>query len=107
MWRAWGITLLLLSPQDLGGRLTAPEHEISFRPPAGWIRHVGIGPVVVKCTQPGEFQSPPELTVTHLFSNNPTPLETFKRQAKDGIKEKYVGSKILEEKDLQIAGKGA
>jgi hypothetical protein len=107
MWRAWGITLLLLSPQDLGVRARAPEHEIAFRPPSGWIRHPGAGPLVVRFTLPGELQTPPEMTVTHLMSSNPTPLEAFKRQAKDGIKEKYVGAKILEEKDLKIAGKGA
>jgi hypothetical protein len=107
MWRAWGITLLLLSPQELGTRARAPEHEIALRPPSGWIRHPGAGPIVARFTQPGEFQNPPEFTITHLFSSNPTPLEAFKRQAREGIKEKYVGSKILEEKDLQIAGKGA
>jgi hypothetical protein len=107
MWRAWGIFLLLLSPQDLGNRLTFPEHEVAFRPPAGWIPHLGMSPLVVKFSQPGELQTPPELIVTHLYSSNPTPLEVFKRQARDGIKEKYVGSKILEEKDLKIAGKGA
>ncbi|HLY12592.1 MAG TPA: hypothetical protein VKW04_25030 [Planctomycetota bacterium] len=107
MWRAWGIALLLLSPQELGVRVAAPEHEMAFRPPAGWVPHVGMGPVVVKYSQAGELASPPELVITHLLSSNPTPLEIFKRQARDGIKEKYLGSKIVEEKDLSIAGKGA
>jgi len=104
MWRAWGITLLLLSPQDLGLRVVAPEHEIAFRPPAGWTRHIGMGSVVVKYRQPGELENAAELLVTHLTSSNPTPLEVFKRQAREGIKEKYEGSKILEEKDLTLAG---
>jgi hypothetical protein len=107
MWRAWGITLLLLSPQDLGVRVTAPEHEIAFRPPLGWIRYIGTGPTIVKYRQPGESPNPAELLVTHLTSSNPTPLEIFKRQARENIKEKYAGSKILEEKDLKLGGKGA
>ena len=107
MWRAWGIALLFLSPQDLGVRIVAPEHEIAFRPPSGWVRHVGMGSTVVKYRQPGEMQTPAELLVTHLTSSNPTPLEVFKRQARENIKEKYVGSKILEEKDLKLGGKGA
>lgn len=107
MWRAWGIALLVLSPQDLGNRVTAPDHELAFRPPAGWIGHIGVSPMVVRYSQQSELASPPELIVTHLFSANPTPLEAFKRQARDGIKEKYVGSKILEEQELKIAGKGA
>lgn len=105
MWRAWGIALLLLSPQDLGVRVSAPEHEIAFRPPLGWVRHVGTGSTVVKFRQPGEMAVPAELLITHLISVNPTPLEIFKRQARDNIKEKYAGSTILEEKDLKIAGK--
>jgi hypothetical protein len=105
MWRAWGITLLLLSAQDLGSRVTAPDHEFAFRPPSGWVRHVGAGPTLVKFTQPGDLKLPAELMITHLHSSNPTPLESFRRQAKDNIKEKYPGSKILEEKDLSVAGK--
>jgi hypothetical protein len=66
---------------------------------------VGAGPTLVKFTQPGDLKLPAELLVTHLHSTNPTPLESFRRQAKDNIKEKYPGSKILEEKDLSIAGK--
>ncbi|HLY72661.1 MAG TPA: hypothetical protein VKU80_00965 [Planctomycetota bacterium] len=107
MWRAWGIALLLLSPQDLGVRITAPEHEIAFRPPSGWVRHIGLGSTVAKFRQPGEMQTPAELLVSHLSSSNPTPLEVFKRQARENIKEKYAGSKILEEKDLKLGGKAA
>lgn len=66
---------------------------------------MGAGPTLVKFTQPGELKNPAELLITHLHSNNPTPIESFKRQAKDNIKEKYPDSKILEEKDLQISGK--
>lgn len=131
MWRAWGIVLLALSPpyvdshvpfrfpsgigrellrlrtQDLGNRTTSPDHEFAFRPPAGWSRHLGAGPTLAKYVQPGELKSPAEFLITHLHSNNPTPIESFKKQAKDNIKEKYAGSKILEEKDLSIAGKKA
>jgi len=107
MWRAWGIALLLLSPQDLGIRVTAPEHELAFRPPLGWVRHIGTGNTVVKFRQPGEMAVPAELLVSHLLSSNPTPLEIFKRQARENIKEKYTGSKILEEKDLPLGGKSA
>jgi hypothetical protein len=107
MWRAWGIFLLALSPQDLGNRTTSPDHEFAFRPPAGWARHLGTGPTLAKYVQPGELKSPAEYLITHLHSNNPTPIESFKKQAKDNIKEKYAGSKILEEKDLTIAGKKA
>ena len=45
--------------------------------------------------------------MSHLTSSYPTPLENFRKQAKDNIKEKYEGSKILEEKDLTLAGKSA
>jgi len=107
MWRAWGIVLLLLSPQDLGIRAVAPDHEIALRPPLGWTRHIGQGPTVVKFRQPGELPVASELLVTHLTSSNPTPLENFKKQARENIKEKYAGSQILEEKDLTIAGKHA
>ncbi|HUR38978.1 MAG TPA: hypothetical protein VM222_05770 [Planctomycetota bacterium] len=107
MWRAWGIVLLLLSPQDLGIRAVAPDHEIALRPPAGWTRYTGSGPTVVKFRQPGELPVAAELIVAHLTSSNPTPLETFKKQARDNIKEKYAGAQILEEKDLTLAGKHA
>lgn len=107
MWRAWGIALLLLSPQDLGVRVTAPDHGIAFRPPQGWIRQVGTGPTVVKLRQPGDLAMPAEFLVTHLTSSNPTPLAVFKRQARENIAEKYTGSKILEEKELTLAGKNA
>lgn len=107
MWRAWGIVLLLLSPEDLGARVVAPDHEIAFRPPAGWVRHLGMGPTVAKYRQPGESEVTAELLITHLTSANPSPLENFKKQARDNIKEKYAGAKILEEKDLPIAGKNA
>jgi hypothetical protein len=107
MWRAWGITLLLLSPQDLGPRVVAPDHEFAFCPPSGWIRHVGAGPTLVKYTQPGDLKLPAELLVTHLHSSNPTPLLGFRTQAKDNIKEKYPGSKVLEEKELKVAGREA
>src|SRR6185295_5760078 len=107
MWRAWGVILLLLTPQDLGVRMVAPEHEIALRPPAGWSRHVGMGASVVKFRLPDGSEHAPELLVSHLTSSNPTPLETFRRQARENIKEKYANSKILEEKDLKIAGKQA
>ena len=85
----------------------APEHEIAFRPPAGWLRYAGTGPTVVKLRQPGEQKSPAELLVTHLTSSNPTPLAVFKRQARENIAEKYAGAKILEEKDLTLAGRNS
>jgi hypothetical protein len=107
MWRAWGIFLLALSPQDLGSRVTAPDHEFAFRPPAGWIRHLGAGPTLAKYVQPGDLEAPAEFLITHLFTSNPTAIESFKRQAKDNIKEKYAGAKVLEEKDLTVAGKAA
>lgn len=107
MWRAWGIVLLLLSPQDLGVRMVAPEHEISLRPPSGWIRQIGMGSSVVKFRLPDGSEHAPELLVSHLTSSNPTPLETFRRQARENIKEKYAGSKILDEQDLKIGGKPA
>lgn len=107
MWRAWGIFLLALSPQDLANRTTAPDHEFAFRPPAGWTRHLGAGPTLAKYVQPGELKTPSEFLITHLHSSNPTPIDSFKKQAKENIKEKYVGSKILAEKDLTIAGKNA
>jgi hypothetical protein len=107
MWRAWGIFLLALSPQDLGTRVTAPDHEFALRPPLGWIRHVGAGPTLVRYTQPGEMSVPAELLVTHLFTANPTMMDRFKTQAKDNLKEKYPGATILEEKDLTLAGKRA
>ena len=68
---------------------------------------MGAGPTLVKYTQPGDLKLPAEFLITHLHTSNPTPLESFKRQAKDSIKDKYPGSKILEEKDLTIAGKQA
>jgi hypothetical protein len=80
---------------------------MAFRPPAGWIRHVGSGPALVKYTQPGEAKVPAELLITHLNSSNPTPLESFKRQARENMKEKHPTAKILEEKDLSVAGKQA
>jgi len=107
MWRAWGIAVLLLSPQDLGVRAVAPEHEIALRPPAGWVRYAGTGPTVVKFRQPGDLPVASELLVSHLTSSNPTPLDHFRTQARENIKEKYQGSKILEEKDLTLAGKNA
>ena len=106
MWRAWGIFLLALS-QDLAPRTTSPDHEFGFRAPAGWSRQLGAGPTLAKYIQPGDLKTPTEYLVTHLHSSNPTPIESFKKQAKDNIQEKYVGSKILEEKDLTIAGKKA
>jgi hypothetical protein len=107
MWRAWGIILLALSPQDLGPRVFAPDHEFAFCPPSGWIRHFGAGATLVRYSQPGELSAPAEFLITHLFSSNPTMMESFKIQAKDSLKEKYPGAKILEEKDLTLAGKRA
>jgi hypothetical protein len=107
MWRAWGIILLALSPQDLASRITAPDHEFAIRPPQGWVRHVGAGPVLVKFVQPGDLKSPAEFTVTHLQSMTPTPIQTFKRQTRELLKEKLPSAKILDEKDLTIAGKPA
>jgi len=66
-----------------------------------------VGATVVKFRQPGDLPVASELLVTHLISSNPTPLENFKKQARDNIKEKYAGSQILEEKDLTLAGKPA
>jgi len=107
MWRAWGIILLALSPQDLGSRVTAPDHEFAIRPPAGWVRYLGMGPVIAKWVQPGEPKTPVELIVTHLQSMIPTPLDNFKRQSHDILKEKAPGAKVVEEKDLVIGGKPA
>jgi hypothetical protein len=105
MWRAWGITLLFLSRQDLGPRVNSPDHEFALRPPAGWILHRGAGPTLAKFTEAGDLKTPAEMLITHLYSSNPTPLESFKKQAKENIAEKYPGSKILEEKDVTIGGK--
>jgi hypothetical protein len=105
MWRAWGIFLLALSPQDLGPRITSPDHEFAIRPPSGWVRHVGAGHVLAKFVQPGELKSPAEFVVTHLQSLNPTPLDVFRKQTREMLKEK--GTKPLEEKDLTIGGKPA
>ena len=80
---------------------------MAIRPPAGWIRRVGTGPTLVKYTQPGEMKVPSELLITHLITTNPTPLESFKKQARENFKEKHAAAKILEEKDLTIAGKPA
>ncbi|MBI3857331.1 MAG: hypothetical protein HY293_16715 [Planctomycetes bacterium] len=71
------------------------------------MRHIGSGPTVAKFTEPGELKTPAELMLTHLYSGNPTPIENWKRQAKDSIQDRYPGSKILEEKDLTVAGKKA
>lgn len=107
MWRAWGIILLALSPQDLGPRISSPDHEFAIRAPGGWLRYNGAGAVLAKWVQPGELKTPAELVVTHLQSMIPTPLENFKRQSRDILKEKVPGAKVLEEKDLTIAGKPA
>src|SRR5262245_48446186 len=104
MWRAWGILLLALSPEDLGPRITAPDHEFALRPPAGWVRHTGAGIILAKFTQPGDLKSPAEFTVTHIYTTNPTPMESFKRQTREHIKEKITGAKLLEEKEFSIAG---
>src|SRR5262245_50916485 len=107
MWRAWGIILLSLSPQDLGPRVAAPDHEFAIRPPAGWVRHLGSGVILAKFIQPGDLKTTAELTIAHLQSLIPTPLEGFKRDTKDRLKEKLPGAKVLEEKDVSIAGKQA
>lgn len=107
MWRAWGIALLLLSSQDLAPRVASPDHEFAFRPPQGWVRHVGAGPTLVKFTEPGDHKLSSELLVTHLHSSNPTAIDSFRQQAKDHIKDKYPGARIIEEKDLVLAGKKA
>src|SRR4026207_2035518 len=107
MWRAWGIILLALSPQDLGSRVTAPDHEFAIRPPAGWVRYTGMAQVVAKWVQPGDQKSPAEIVITHLQSMIPTPLENFKKQSREIIKEKVPGAKILEEKDLTLGGRPA
>jgi hypothetical protein len=105
MWRAWGIILLSFSPQDLAPRVTSPDHEFALRPPAGWIRHAGGGLILAKFIQPGELKTPAQFSITHLHTMNPTPLEGFKRQTKDHIKENFPAAKVLEEKDVSIAGK--
>jgi hypothetical protein len=107
MWRAWGIILLALSPQDLGSRVTAPDHEFAFRPPAGWLRYTGMAQVIAKWVQPGDVKPPAEIVVTHLQSMTPTPLDNFKKQSREVLKEKVPGAKVLEEKDLTLAGKPA
>jgi hypothetical protein len=68
---------------------------------------MGAGPTLVRYSQPGEGDAPAEFLITHLFTSNPTMMDSFKIQAKDNLKEKYPGSKILEEKDLTIAAKSA
>lgn len=78
-----------------------------MRPPAGWVRHYGLPPILTKWTQSGDLKTPAELTITHLYSSTPTPLETFKRQSRDVLKEKAPEAKILEEKELAIGGKPA
>lgn len=107
MWRAWGILLLALSPQDLAPRVVSPDHEFALRPPLGWVRHVGAGPILVKFSQPGDLKSPAEFTLTHLQLPTPNPLASFKRQTKEVLKEKFPTAKLLDEKDLTIAGRPA
>ncbi len=68
---------------------------------------MGAGPTLARYTQPGDLSVPAEFLVTHLYTSNPTPMDSFKIQAKDNLKEKYPGAKILEEKDLTLAGKRA
>ncbi len=105
LWRAGGCFLLILCQQDLAPRTTSQEHELAFRAPAGWGRRVGSGPVLVRYTQPGDKKHPAEFIVSHLSSGNPTPVESWKRQAREYVTDKYKGSKVLEEKDLILAGR--
>jgi hypothetical protein len=105
VWRAGGIAVLLVFQQDLGPRASSQEHELAIRPPAGWSRRPGNGPVVVRYFQPGDAKHPADLTVSHMSSGNPTPVPSWKKQARDYIADKYKGSTILEEKDLELAGK--
>ncbi len=81
---------------------------MAIRPPAAWIRQAGSGPVLVKFFQPHDDpKRRSELLVTHLQSGNPTPLETFKKQARTLVTADYPGAKVLEEKEIPIAGKRA
>lgn len=114
MWRAWGI-LLLLQSQELGPHFQSEEHEMSLRPPAGWLRRIGSGPFIARFTPPdadpatadAERKIPPwGLEIKHLhYRSNPTPLEGFIKQAKAHIEREYKGSKMVEEKPVRIAGR--
>ena len=88
---------------------------MSLRPPAGWTGRGGAGPFIARFTPPGaetpaadvEKKVPPwGITLSHLhYRSNPTPLESFVKQAKAHIEREYKGSKILEEKALAIGGR--
>lgn len=113
MWRAWGIVLLLVR-QDLGAPFTSTEHEVAIRPPAGWTRRVGTGPFIARFTPAdvdppgdGERRVPPwGITLSHLYYRaNPTPLESFVKQAKAHIEREFKGSKITQENTLTIGGR--
>ena len=107
MWRAWGIFLLTLSPEDLGPRVVSPDHEFAIRPPAGWVRHVGAGAILAKFVQPGDLKKPAEFMITHLQSVNPMPLDAFKLQTKDLLKEKVPGAKLVKDEEVQVGGRRA
>lgn len=116
MWRAWGITLFILS-QDLGPPFKSEDHEMTIRPPAGWTRRLGSGPFIARFTPAdveqqsaeGDKKVPPwGITLSHLnYRSNPTPLEGFVKQAKAHIEREFKGSKMLEEKALKIDGRPA
>ncbi len=106
MWRAWGITLLVLS-QDLGPPASSQDHEFTIRPPQGWVRKPGVKPTVVKWVASEEGKAVAELLVTHLVSGNPTPLKNFETQARAHLAERYKGAKVAEEKAVTVGGRAA
>jgi len=106
MWRAWGITLLVLS-QDLSPAARSEDHEFAIQPPQGWVRKPGVKPTVVKWVAAEEGKAVAEILVTHLISGNPTPLKNFETQAKQHLAERYKGAKVLEEKPATVGGRAA
>lgn len=107
MWRAWGITLLLLC-QDAPRPFADPDHELAFTPPAGWVARQAASPSVVRFLHPNpERKADAELLVTHLITTNPTPLASFEAQAKVHVAERYKGAVIREEKRLTVGGRPA
>ncbi len=106
MWRAWGITLLVLS-QDLGPPAKSEDHEFVIRAPQGWVLKPAPRPTVVKWVVGEEGKAVAELMVTHLISGNPTPLKNLEAQEKQRLAERYKGAKVAEEKIVSHGGRAA
>jgi hypothetical protein len=107
MWRAWGILLAVLF-QDPSAPFDVPEHEFTLRPPPGWVARPGVRPTVVRFLHPSsDKKADAELSVTHLISGNPTPLESFEAQARTHVAERFKGAVIHEDKRVTIGGRPA